>query len=88
MKPKAKFRRTKIVCTLGPATSSPEMILKLIDEGMDVARLNFSHGDHEQHRQTIRTVRSLSRTGRKGNRNSPGPGRARKSGSANSTARK
>jgi pyruvate kinase len=61
MKPKAEFRKTKIVCTLGPATSSPEMIIKLINEGMDVARLNFSHGDHEQHRQTIHTIRSLSR---------------------------
>jgi pyruvate kinase len=61
MKPKAKFRKTKIVCTLGPATSSPEMIAKLIDEGMDVARLNFSHGNHDQHRQTIHTIRSLSR---------------------------
>src|SRR5208283_5130681 len=61
MKPKAKYRRTKIICTLGPATSSQDMILKLIDEGMDVVRLNFSHGNHEQHRQTIRTVRSLSK---------------------------
>ena len=61
MKPKAKFRRTRIVCTLGPATNSPDMIMRLINEGMDVARLNFSHGDHEQHRQTIRTVRSLSK---------------------------
>ncbi len=61
MKPKAKFRKTKIVCTLGPATISPEMIAKLIDAGMDVARLNFSHGSHEQHRQTIHTIRELSR---------------------------
>ena len=61
MKPKAKYRRTKIICTLGPATSSQDMILKLIDEGMDVVRLNFSHGNHEQHRQTIRTVRLLSK---------------------------
>src|SRR5208283_2659331 len=61
MKPKAKYRRTKIICTLGPATSSQDMILKLIDEGMDVVRLNFSHGNHEQHRKTIRTVRLLSK---------------------------
>jgi pyruvate kinase len=61
MKPKAKFRKTKIVCTLGPVSSSPEMIVKLIDAGMNVARLNFSHGSHEQHRQTIHTIRSLSR---------------------------
>ncbi|NUO56615.1 MAG: hypothetical protein HOV78_08120, partial [Hamadaea sp.] len=39
-------RRAKIVCTLGPATSSPERLKGLIDAGMNVARLNFSHGDH------------------------------------------
>jgi pyruvate kinase len=61
MKPEALFRKTKIVCTLGPATSSSDMIIQLINEGMDVARLNFSHGDPAQHRQTIRTVRALSR---------------------------
>ncbi len=58
---KAKFRKTKIVCTLGPAAGSPEMIAKLMDAGMDVARLNFSHGTREQHRQTIHIIRSLSR---------------------------
>ena len=61
MKSNAKLRRTRIVCTLGPATGSAEMIERLIAEGMDVARLNFSHGDREQHRQTIRLIRSLSR---------------------------
>ncbi len=61
MKPKAEFRRTKIVCTLGPATSSPDLILQLLNAGMDVARLNFSHGDPEEHRKTINTIRSLSR---------------------------
>ena len=53
-------RRTKIVCTLGPATASADAIRALIEAGMDVARLNFSHGDHESHRRTIRTVRRLS----------------------------
>jgi pyruvate kinase len=57
---RAKFRRTKIVCTLGPSTNSPEMIERLIRAGMDVVRLNFSHGTREQHRQTIQTVRSLA----------------------------
>ena len=51
------IRRTKIVCTLGPASSSPERVASLIAAGMDVARVNFSHGDHESHARTIRTVR-------------------------------
>lgn len=54
------MRRTKIVCTIGPATSSPEMIEKLIKAGMDVARLNFSHGTYEAHLQNIRHIRQLS----------------------------
>lgn len=58
---KSRLRRTKIVCTLGPATDTPEMIRKMMLAGMDVARLNFSHGDHASHRKTIRTIRRLSR---------------------------
>ncbi|HEX2080153.1 MAG TPA: pyruvate kinase [Longimicrobium sp.] len=58
-------RRTKIVCTLGPASWSPERIDSLIAAGMDVARINFSHGDLERHAQTIRNVREASvRAGR------------------------
>ncbi len=60
MKSKSKLRRTRIVCTLGPASASPAMIERLIAEGMDVARLNFSHGDREEHRRTIRSIRSIS----------------------------
>ena len=45
-------RRTKIVCTLGPATTEPAAIRDLIASGMDVARFNFSHGNHGLHRQT------------------------------------
>src|SRR3970282_1468402 len=52
-------RRTKIVCTIGPASSKPEVLSRLIDAGMDVARLNFSHGTLEEHGETIRTVRQL-----------------------------
>ncbi|MFP4249210.1 MAG: pyruvate kinase [Armatimonadota bacterium] len=51
---------TKIVCTLGPATHSEQMIAALIEAGMDVARLNFSHGDHETHAQSFRMVRSIA----------------------------
>lgn len=54
------IRRTKIVCTLGPVSSSPEMIERLIRAGMDVARLNFSHGDHGSHGRTIETIRRVS----------------------------
>jgi pyruvate kinase len=46
-------RHSKIVCTLGPATNSPRMIRRLLEAGVDVARLNFSHGTHETHAQTI-----------------------------------
>jgi pyruvate kinase len=58
-------RRTKIVCTLGPASWSPERIDSLIQAGMDVARINFSHGDLDRHAETIRNVRAAStRAGR------------------------
>lgn len=53
-------RQTKIVCTIGPASCSPEMIEKLIDAGMDVARLNFSHGTHESHKERIKILREVS----------------------------
>ncbi|MGH3154872.1 MAG: pyruvate kinase, partial [Streptosporangiaceae bacterium] len=53
-------RRAKIVCTLGPATSSPEQIAALVAAGLDVARLNMSHGDHDAHRAAYDTVRAAS----------------------------
>src|SRR3990172_5108136 len=53
--------RTKIIATLGPASNTPEMIESLIVAGMDIARLNFSHGSTEDHRRTIRNVRAASR---------------------------
>ena len=52
--------RTKIVATLGPASSGPEVLRTLLDAGVDVARINFSHGTHDQHAQTIATIRRLS----------------------------
>src|ERR1700685_2706365 len=54
------FRSAKIVCTLGPASNSPEMIEKLMRAGMDVARLNFSHGTHDDHARTITRLRENS----------------------------
>jgi pyruvate kinase len=55
-----KLVKTKIVCTLGPASTSESMIEKMINAGMDVVRLNFSHGDHEDFRRTFNLVRKLS----------------------------
>lgn len=52
-------RKTKIVGTIGPASSSREMLRELLVEGLDVVRLNFSHGDHEDHELVIKTVREL-----------------------------
>jgi pyruvate kinase len=53
-------RHSKIVCTIGPATRSPRMIRKLIEAGMDVARLNFSHGTHEEHAQSFAMLREAA----------------------------
>jgi len=53
-------RRAKIVCTLGPATSSAEQVTALVEAGMDVARLNFSHGAHADHEKAYRLVREAS----------------------------
>lgn len=54
------MRKTKIVCTIGPASESPEMLDQLIEAGMNVARLNFSHGDHEDHAIRIAAIRDAS----------------------------
>jgi len=56
------FRLTKIICTLGPASFSSEMIEQLANAGMNIARLNMSHGDHESHLMSIRRIRSLNRS--------------------------
>ena len=53
-------RKTKIVCTIGPASRSPEKLESLIFAGMDVVRLNFSHGNHEDHGEVIGAVRAIS----------------------------
>ena len=54
------MRRTKIVCTLGPASQSEETLREMIRAGMDVARINFSHGDHETHARNSALVRRLA----------------------------
>ena len=51
------MRRTKIVCTIGPASSSVEQLDRLAAAGMDVARLNFSHGTHAEHAEVLRRIR-------------------------------
>jgi pyruvate kinase len=54
-------RRTKIVCTIGPASSSAEVIDRLVEAGMDAARLNFSHGTHAEHAQWAQLVRAAQK---------------------------
>jgi len=54
------YSKTKIICTLGPATNTVERIEELITAGMDVARLNLSHGSHEDHREMIRCIREAA----------------------------
>ncbi|MDT2005895.1 hypothetical protein FXW78_16145 [Rhodococcus opacus] len=61
----ASARRTKIVCTLGPATATGDRIRELVDSGMNIARLNFSHGEHSDHEANYLRVRDASEhTGR------------------------
>ena len=60
MAPRRDFRHTKIVCTLGPASAAPEQIEQLAVGGMNVARLNMSHGDHASHLKVIRVVQGLN----------------------------
>jgi len=51
------MRKTKIVCTLGPATDPPDVLRAMIDAGLDVARINFSHGLHEEHKDRVDAIR-------------------------------
>ena len=54
------FRHSKIVCTIGPASRSPRIIERLLRAGMDVARLNFSHGSHANHAENIAVLRAAA----------------------------
>ena len=54
------MRRTKIVCTIGPVSDSEEVLGKLMDAGMNVARLNFAHGTHEQHQTVLERIRKVA----------------------------
>src|SRR5438045_1050744 len=59
------MRRTKIVATIGPASRDPEVLVRMVEAGMDVARLNFSHGTAEEHEETAQLVRQAAgRAGR------------------------
>ena len=55
------MRKTKIVCTLGPATNDKEIIKEVVEAGMDVARMNFSHGDHAEHKQRMDLVKAAEK---------------------------
>ncbi len=54
-------RKSKIICTLGPSSNTEDKIKSLALAGMDVARLNFSHGSHEEHKKVIKSIRRVSR---------------------------
>jgi len=55
-----RIQKTKIICTIGPASESPEVLEQMVKAGMDVARLNFSHGSYEEHERKIRRIRAIS----------------------------
>jgi len=51
------LRKTRIVCTLGPACGTVDKLVEMLDAGMDIARLNFSHGDHKSHGEMLDTLK-------------------------------
>lgn len=60
-----RVRKTKIVCTLGPATTDEATLRRLVAAGMDVARINLSHGTHEEHRGRIKALRAAAEAEKK-----------------------
>ena len=55
------MKKTKIICTLGPSSETPEKLEAMLRAGMNVARFNFSHGSHEEHGKRIEAVRAAAR---------------------------
>ena len=55
------IKKTKIVCTIGPASANVDTLLKMIKSGMNVARLNMSHGTYEEHRKLIKSIRAAAK---------------------------
>lgn len=54
------MRKTKIICTIGPVTESYDMLAKMVDAGMEIVRLNMSHGDHDSHAKVIKSIKTLN----------------------------
>jgi pyruvate kinase len=61
VEPDYSKKRTKMICTIGPACDSVETLVKMIDLGMNCARLNFSHGDHKSHGKTVDNLKEAFR---------------------------
>ena len=55
------IKRTKIVATIGPVSAKEPVLRKMVEAGLNVARLNFSHGDHEEHGRSLAVIRAVSR---------------------------
>ena len=53
------MRKTKVICTIGPASENEEVLTRMMQAGMNVARLNFSHGSHEEHQKKIDLIKSV-----------------------------
>ena len=53
------MRKTKVICTIGPASENEETLTKMMEAGMNVARLNFSHGSHEEHQKKIDLIKGV-----------------------------
>ncbi len=78
--------RSKIVATVGPASRRPETLRALIEAGVDLFRLNFSHGTHEEHTETFRAIRAAAdETGARGRR---APGSVRTQDAAGNASRR